>query len=217
MPPREWSHGQSSVRRSVRRALHAGNGLNMFNRPAAHEIPDSPCCVRDNGSDRAPSCYAPKAWHRARSHRRLKKDWQAAADQRSWDRSRTGRDYFKSNEVSADSIVIAIRDPREGRIGPNKDRTDGGGSTSCSRAEEHKGNLLAVLRHEIPEIDRKAARTRTSSRSKVAKRDLISTVGDPLEKVKAPERPAPAAQGTGGPTQKPGLAGSVVGWARPMG
>jgi hypothetical protein len=35
-------YGKGPVRRSLRRALHQGHGLIMFNRPAAHEIPDSP-------------------------------------------------------------------------------------------------------------------------------------------------------------------------------
>jgi hypothetical protein len=35
-------HGQGPVRRAVRRALHPRHGLSVFNRPAAHEIPDSP-------------------------------------------------------------------------------------------------------------------------------------------------------------------------------
>ena len=34
-------HGQGPVRRPLRRALHQGHGLIRFNRPAAHEIPDS--------------------------------------------------------------------------------------------------------------------------------------------------------------------------------
>ena len=34
-------YGQGSVRRSLRRTLHKGNGLIMLNRSAAHEIPDS--------------------------------------------------------------------------------------------------------------------------------------------------------------------------------
>jgi hypothetical protein len=35
-------HGQSPICRSLRRTVHPGNGLIMFNRSAAHEIPDSP-------------------------------------------------------------------------------------------------------------------------------------------------------------------------------
>jgi hypothetical protein len=38
---------------------------------------------------------------------------------------------------------------------------------------------------------------------------IVSKVGDTVANVKEPETPLPELQATGGPTQKPGLAGSV--------
>src|SRR5487761_2387765 len=38
-------HGQGPVRRPVLRALHQGHGWLMFNKPASHEIPDTPYLV----------------------------------------------------------------------------------------------------------------------------------------------------------------------------
>ena len=163
---------------------------------------------------KVPACVAsrPRRWrialHALAATQHYAEPQKGSAKNGKAGRLRSGCGYVENNAVSADSVERATRAEREGGNAIHKALSDGC-SAQTSRTEGHAGNHFAIGRREGAEIERERA-TRSVA-SKEAKIDVIQRRRHRCKTKGAGNARIRGAGNGGGPTQKPGLAGSV--WA----